>query len=216
MTVNVTVIGLGRVGGSLARRLVTQDQIRVAGHDRNMALAPQAQREGALHKAHLNMLQAVEQADLVLLTGSLAEQHEDLRLIAPELRAGSVVAIVGPLLAPPIAWAGEFLAGRAERYLVACHPSLNPTQLYTGETGYEAGSASLFENGLWSLAPAPGCAPEAARLVSDLVRLLGAFPYFVDSAEHDGLAPSSEALPPLFAMVLMQTAANRAGLPATL
>ncbi len=211
MTINVTVIGLGRVGGSLARRLVTQDQIRVSGHDRDTGLAQQAQREGVLHKAHLNMLQAVEQADLVLLSGSLAEQHEDLRLIAPELRAGSVVAPVGPLLAPPIAWAGELLASRAERYLVACHPSVNPTQLVTGETGYEAGSAGLFENGLWSLAPAPGCAPEAARLVSDLVRLLGAFPYFVDSAEHDGLAAASEALPALFAMALMQAAATSPG-----
>src|SRR5260221_2417734 len=171
MTVNVTVIGLGRVGSSLARRLVTQDQIRVAGHDRNMALAPRAQRQGALHKAHLNMLQAVEQADLVLLTGPLAEQNEALRLIAPELHAGSVTATVGPLLAPPLAWAAELLAGRDERHFIACHPALNPTQLYTGETGYPAADPALFEHGLWSIAPAPNCAPEAARLVSDLVRL---------------------------------------------
>ena len=211
MTVNVSVIGLGRVGSSLARRLVTQDQIRLAGHDRDTALASQAQREGVLHKSHLNMLQAVEQADLVLLTGTLAKQHEDLRLIAPELRAGSVVAAVGPLLAPPIAWAGEMLNGRAERYLVACHPALNPSQLYSGDTGYEAGSAALFEKGLWSLAPAPGCAPEAARLVSDLVRLLGAYPYFVDPAEHDGLASASEALPVLFALALLQAAAASPG-----
>src|SRR5258708_14801414 len=151
MTVNVSVIGLGRVGGSVERRLVTEDQVRVAGHGRDTSLASQAQREGVLHKSHLNMLQAVEQADLVLLTGTLAEQREDLRLVAPELRAGSVVAVVGPLLAPPIAWAGELLNGRAERYLVACHPALNPNQLYTGETGYETSSANLFENGLWSL-----------------------------------------------------------------
>src|SRR5438876_8880646 len=122
MTVNVTIIGLGRLGGSLARRLVTQEQIRVSGHDRDTSLAAQAKREGFLHKTHLNVLQAVEEADLVLLTGTLAEQHEDLRLIAPELRAASVVATVGPLLAPPLAWAAEMLAGRAERYLVACHP----------------------------------------------------------------------------------------------
>src|SRR5664279_5074002 len=140
MTVNVTVIGLGRVGASLARRLITQDQIRLAGHDRDTSRASQAQRDGVIHKSHLNMLQAVEQADLVLLTGTIAEQHEDLRLITPELRAASVVATVGPLLAPPIAWAAELLAGRAERYLVACHAALNPNQLHTGQTGYESSS----------------------------------------------------------------------------
>jgi len=211
MTVNVTVIGLGRLGSSLARRLVTHDQIRLAGHDRDTSLASQAQRDSLIHKSHLNMLQAVEQADLVLLTGTLAEQHEDLRLIVPELRPASVVVTIGPLLAPPLAWAAEMLAGRAERYLVAAHPALNPSQLHSGDTGYEAGSASLFENGLWSLAPAAGCAPEAARLVSDLVRLLGAFPYFVDPAEHDGLAAASEALPVLFGLALLQAAATSPG-----
>src|SRR5206468_10366647 len=116
--------------------------------------------------------------------------------------AGSVAASVGPLLAPPLAWAAEMLADRAERYFVACHPALSPTQLYTGDTGFEASSPALFERGLWSLAPAAGCAPEAARLVADLVQLLGAFPYFVDPAEHDGLAAASEALPALLAIVL--------------
>jgi prephenate dehydrogenase len=221
MTVNVTVLGLGRVGGSLARRLTVaaqdprQPAVRVAGYDRDTALARDAQRQGALHKSHLNMLQAVEQADLVLLTGPLAEQHENLRLIAPELRAGSVVAAVGPLLGPPLAWAAELLAGRAARHCVACHPALNPAQLYTGETGFAASNPDLFERGLWALAPAPGCAPEAAQLVADVVRLLGAFPYFVDPTEHDGLVAATEALPALFALALLQAAATSAGWPET-
>ncbi len=215
MTINVTVLGLGRVGGSLARRLSAQEQLRVAGHDRDHTLAREAQRAGALHHAHLNMLQAVEQADLVLLTGSLAEQHETLRLIAPELRAGSVTLSVGPLLAPPLAWAAELLAGRAERHFIASHPALNPSQLYAGETGFESANPELFVRGLWALAPAPGCAPEAAQLAGDMVRLLGAFAYFMDAAEHDGLSAASEALPALFAMALMQAAATSPGWPET-
>jgi prephenate dehydrogenase len=210
-TINVTVLGLNRLGASLARRLVTQPRMRLSGYDRDSALAQQAQRAGVLHKAQLNMLNSVEQADLVLLTGTLAEQHESLRLMAPVLRAGSVVVPVSPLLAPPLAWAAELLAGRAERHLVAAHPALNPALLYTGETGYDASSASLFEKALFCLAPAPGCAPEAARLVSDVAELLGAFPYFVDAAEHDGLAAASEGLPALLAVALMQAAAASPG-----
>jgi prephenate dehydrogenase len=219
MTVNVAVLGLGRVGGSLARRLTVQEPrqpaVRVTGYDRDASLARYAQRQGAVHKAHLSLLQAVEQADLALLTGPLADQRENLRLIAPELKAGSVAVGVGPLLAPPLAWAAELLADRAERHFVACHPALNPAQLHTGEAGFDASSPDLFERGLWALAPAPGCAPEALRLVADLVRLLGAFPYFVEPAEHDGLAAASEALPALFAIALMQAAAASPGWPET-
>lgn len=224
MTVNVTLLGLGRVGGSLARRLtaVAQDPrqpaVRVAGYDRDTSLARVAQRQGALHKAHLNILQAVEQADLVFLTGPLTEQHENLRLIAPELRAGSVVAAVGPLLGPPLAWPaepGNDVADRAKRYFVACHPALSPAQLYTGETGFDASNGDLFERGLWALAPAPGCALEAVQLVADVVRLLGAFPYFIDPSEHDGLAAATEALPALLSIALMQAAATSPGWPET-
>ncbi len=226
ITINVTVVGLGRVGGALARRLthaparsagVARDSqppaVHVAGYDRNADLARDAQRQGALHKAYPNLLDAVEHADLVLLTGDLADQHEALRLMAPELKAGSVTAAVGPLLAPPLAWAAEFLASRAERYLVACHPALNPTQMHTDETGFEAASPDLFERGLWALAPAPGCSPEALRLVADLAQLAGAFPYFVDPAEHDGLAAATEALPALVAIAQMQAAAASPGWP---
>ena len=218
MTINVTVLGLGRLGGSLARRLVAQDPLTVAGYDRDNGLAQQAQRQGALHKAHLNLLQAVEQADLVFLTGPLSEQYESLRLIAPELRAGCVTATVGPLLGPPLAWAAEAgfaAAGRGERHFIACHPALNPSQLYAGETGFESASPDLFERGLWALAPAPGCSPDAARLVGEVVRRLGAFAYFMDPAEHDGLVGASEALPAMLAMGLMQAAASSPGWPET-
>jgi len=211
MTVNVTVVGLGRLGGSLARRMMTEPQIQVSGYDRDTGLAREAQRQGALHKAHLNMFQAAAEADLVLLTGPLAEQQEALRLIAPELRGGSVTATVGPLLQPPLAWAAELLAGREERHFIACHPALSPSQLYTGETGYPAADPALFEHGLWSMAPAPGCAPEAARLVSDLAGLLGAYAYFVDPAEHDGLVAAGEALPALLALAQMRAAAASPG-----
>ncbi len=219
LTINVTVVGLGRVGGSLAQRLMTvapdprRPAVHVSGYDRDADLARNAQREGALHKAYPNLLDAVEQAGLVLLTGPLADQREALRLMAPELKAGSVAAAVGPLLAPPLAWAAEFLAGRAERYLVACHPALNPSQLHTDETGFAAASPNLFERGLWALAPAPGCPPEALRLVAELAQLAGAFPYYVDPSEHDGLAAATEALPALFALALMQAAAASPGWP---
>jgi prephenate dehydrogenase len=206
MTVNITILGLGRVGGSLARCLAPRAELRVSGYDQDASVARQAQSQGVLRKAHWNLLNAVGQADLVLMAAPMVEQRETLKVIAPELRQGCVVATVGPLLAPPLAWAGEWLAGPPERHFVACHAALNPAGLYSDDTGFEASSADLFKQGLWALAPAPRCAPEGLRLVADLVRLLQAFPYFVDPAEHDGLAGASEMLPALLALALMQAA----------
>src|SRR5712692_11340211 len=107
MTVNVTLLGLGRLGGSLARCLAPSGELRISGYDRDASVARQAQRQGVLRKAHWNLPNAVDLADLVLLTAPMMEQRETLKLIAPTLREGCVVATVGPLLAPPLAWAAD-------------------------------------------------------------------------------------------------------------
>src|SRR5690606_11765299 len=132
-----------------------------------------------------------------------------LAAIAPELRAGCVVAALGPVLQPRLAHAAGALP--ADRHFVACHPVLNPAHLHTGEAGLEAASADLFAGGLWALAPAPNCAPEALKLVADVARLLDAFPYFVDPAEHDGLTAVTEGLPALMACALLRAAAASPG-----
>ncbi len=210
MTVNVTLLGLGRLGGSLALALKANPELRVSGYDKVADVARLAQSRGIVQRAYWNLFNAIDGADLILLTTALDEQREILQLVGPDLRAGSVLASFGPLLAAPLAWAAEFITA-PERHFVAAHAALNPSHLHTGESGYDAASADLFKGGLWALAPAPGCAPEALKLLADLARLLEAFPYYVDPAEHDGLSAASEGLPAVFAWALLQAAATSPG-----
>ena len=215
MTVAISILGLDRLGGSLALRLAKREDLRIAGYDRDPSVAKRAQSQGALHKAHWNLFNAIEGADVVVVALPFAEQRETLKLIAPDLRPGSVVVAAGSLLVPPLAWAAELLGETGERHLVAAHPVLNPSQLHTGDFGFEAARADLFGKGLWALAPAPNCAPEGLRLAADLARLVDAFPYFVDPHEHDGLAAAADNLPALLAWALMRAAAVSPGWPET-
>jgi prephenate dehydrogenase len=148
-------------------------------------------------------------AEVVLLALPLSEQRETLSAIAPELKSGCVVVSVAPLLGPSLAWADELLA--AERHFVASHPILNPARWLTQTTGPEAARADLFARGQWALAPSPDCPPEALRLASDLITLLGASPYYVDPVEHDGVMGTVGALPTLLAWALMQAATSAPG-----
>jgi prephenate dehydrogenase len=120
-----------------------------------------------------------------------------------------VVIGLSPLLGPPLAWAAELLP--AEQHFVAVHPILNPAHLYDDDTGLDAAQANLFEQGLWALASAPACAPEAVKLANDLGHLLQATPYFIDPAEHDGLMGAVNALPALLAWALMRVAVASSG-----
>jgi prephenate dehydrogenase len=215
MTINLTILGLGRLGGSIPLRLAGRGDLRLTGYDSDPGTAKKAQSQGTLHKAHWNLINSVDGADLVVLALPYSEQRDTIKLIAGDLRPGSVLVALGPLLGPPLAWAVESFGGLTERHFVAAHPALNPAALHTGDIGPAAARADLFDKGLWALAPAPNCAPEGLRLAADLARLLGASPYFVDPNEHDGLAAAAENLPALMAWALMRAAAASPGWPET-
>jgi prephenate dehydrogenase len=203
-TIKVALIGLDRVSGSVGLALRERRDLRLVGFDRDNGVARLAQQRGLVQEAKWNLIEAVDGADLILLGGPLADQHEWLKAFAPEIREQAVVASLGPLLAPALAWGKEYLP--ANRHFVAAHPLLNPALLYDGSLGFEAARADLFTNGLWALTAAPECAPEALKLLSDLATLLGAQPYFVDAIEHDGLMAGVDALPALTAVALLRAA----------
>jgi prephenate dehydrogenase len=211
MAVNIVILGLGRVGASLGLKLMPHEEVSVSGFDPDAEAAKQAQGQGVVRRAHWNLLSAVDGADLVLLALPLDAQRDTLKAIGPELREGAVVASVAPLLRPPLEWAASGLPADDQRHFVACHAVLSPARLHGDEAGLAAAAADLFEGGLWAMAPAPGCAPEALKLVADLARLLGAAPYFADPLEHDGLVAAADGLPALLALALMRAATASPG-----
>src|SRR5258705_3975837 len=153
MTINLTILGLGRLGGSLALRLAGRDDLRVSGYDTDPGTAKRAQSEGTLHKAHWNLINAVDSADLVVVALPYAEQREAIKLIAEDLRPGSVLVTLGTLLSPPLAWAAEAFAGHENRHFIAAHAALSPSALHTGAHGPTPATADQFYIGIWALSP---------------------------------------------------------------
>jgi prephenate dehydrogenase len=63
---------------------------------------------------------------------------------------------------------------------------------------------------LFCLTPSVKAEPDAVKLASDLVAVLGARPLFLDPVEHDGLMAAVEQLPTLLALALMDTVIHQA------
>lgn len=211
MPLRLALFGLNRLGGSLAAALTNRAEITVVGFDNDPDTSRIAQSRGYLKRVEWTMPNTVDKADLVLIAQPLDELKDTLTVITPHLREGCVVASIAPLLLPPLEWGRELIP--AGCHFVACHPVPGSAHLFDQETGLDAAHADLFTKGLWALAPAPACAPEALKLIGDLATLVGATPYFVDPAEHDGVMGGAEALPTLLAWVLTLTATMSPGWP---
>lgn len=207
----VTIIGLGLVGGSIglglrrwseANRSDGQSALEVTGFDTNLDHQSHAQRLKAIDKAAWDLPRAVSTADLVVVATPVVAMAETFQSIAPHLKQGAVVTDVGSTKAQVLRWAQEFLP-RSSNF-VGGHPMAGKTE------SIEGADADLFKGATWCITPSVTADEEAVRTVLGLVAALGAEPYFVDPAEHDGYVAGVSHLPFVLAASLMNAVSGDA------
>lgn len=195
----VAVVGLGLIGGSLARDL-TRAGYRVIGVDRpsprrrafsrGYVGATCATLAAALRRADVVVLAAPPRANLVLL-------REAARALRDEPRPSVVLTDVSSVKQPIVR-----LATRLElRTFVGGHPMAGRER-----SGLAAALPGLFRGRAWALTPGPHCAARALRVVRGLVRAVGARPLALDAARHDRSVAFLSHLPQLMAWALEEAA----------
>lgn len=148
-----------RPGGSPAPRQHAEPQVRLSGYDRD---PDPARSRGWLGRAHWGLPAVFSGAHQLRLGAPLAERRQSLAVIGPRPRAGAVAAGLGPLVGPPLAWAGEALRA-PNRHFAARRAALSPAHLHCDAAGRGAASADLFQRGPWALASAAGW-PQTRKL----------------------------------------------------
>lgn len=210
MPINITIIGLGQIGGSIGLALAEQKQnLNRLGHDIEIEVSKAAVKADAIDRFDINLPSSVEKADLVILTLPFDQLHETLQIIAPCLKEGAVVMDTAPAKQPIMNWVKELFP--EERYYVGLTPVLNPEYLYECETGFTSAKADLFHNSVIGIVALPNTPSEAIKLGVDLVKLLGASPLFTDGMEIDGLMATTRVLPELMAITLMGATYDKPG-----
>jgi prephenate dehydrogenase len=209
----VTIIGLGFIGGSIGLGLRSNTtSVEVIGHDIEPGIGKLAQKKGVVDRSSLNLLNACEDADLVIIATPITAIRQTLELIGPHLKRGCVVTDTATLKQPVLAWATETLpAGVA---FVGGDPLLHPnTQAsdLTASAGLESATADLFKDALYALCPSAETSPRAVKRVTDMINLLKARAFFVDSIEHDGMRAAVDGLPLLTSLALIQQAVESPG-----
>jgi len=169
----VGIVGLGLIGGSLARAL-SRKGYRVVGLDRE-AVRRRARAAGAVTTTTTSLAQLAGRADVVVLAATPKANLSLLRRLARLLRPGAVVTDVGSVKGP--------ICREAARLGLSSFVGGHPVAGNEG-SGFAASSADLFRGRSWILCPGQ-VAPAALRAIESLVRAAGARPVRLDASEHD-------------------------------
>ena len=175
---NVTIIGLGLIGGSLALSLRQHGlAARLVGVELDPAHARRALELGLVDEMEADLAAAVRRADLVVVAVPVDALVHVLPAVLDAAGPQQVVIDVGStkqaLLA---AVAGHPRRGR----FVAVHPMAG-----TEHSGPEAAVAGLFEGKTVVLCDTADSDPDAVRAVEQLFRALPMRLLYLDGAAHD-------------------------------
>ena len=214
--VAIGILGLGRIGSSVALALKRYNASKDAKHtfditvsDSRAGVREDAQKQGIAPKIARNLFDAAENKDIVVLALPYAEVQAAYEVIGPLLRPGTVVMDTAPLKQPSLEWASKSLT--SEAHMVGLTPILNPKYLFEGVDDTEYAREDLFDKGSMLLMPSVTCIKDAVELAVDFATLLGATPHFVDPAEHDGLVAATDGLPALLGVAAFYMLHKRQG-----
>ncbi|MGE5262332.1 MAG: prephenate dehydrogenase [Acidobacteriota bacterium] len=195
----VAIIGLGLIGGSMGLALKKAKlDVEVVGHDKNSNTAGRALKRGAVDKTEWNLHSACSGAGLVVLALPLFGVKETLAALKDSLLPGAIVTDTATTKVPVMDWARDLAPGVE---FVGGNPALSVRRMGGGH-GIDAADADLFQGATYALMASPTAAPVAIETMTNFVALLGAKPYFIDPAEHDGLMAGVQHLPALMATAL--------------
>jgi prephenate dehydrogenase len=187
---NVTILGGGLLGGSLALALQDMEnppQVRLWA--RRPATAETARELGIRH-ATSDLAEAVKHAELLVLAvpvGSMASLVSDA--IAVNLPAGCLITDVGSVKTAPHAEIAPLLAGRPLEF-IGSHPMAGSEQ-----GGISAASARLFEDAACLLTNDAHVCQEKADALERFWNSVGCRSTWMSAAGHDELVARISHLP---------------------
>ena len=195
----VGIVGLGLIGGSLARALRALDGApHIVAFNRNREEAARALAEGMIDAVAGSSEEAVEGRDLVVYATPLGVIREMMQTAAHRWGEATVTDVAG-LKRPLMLEASK--VGRASQF-VGSHPMAGGTA-----SGYEASSGNLFSGETVFL-----CGGEAdderIAAVQSMWQALGAVVRPIDADAHDRLMVWASHLPQVISNVVAHAMAE--------
>jgi len=200
----IVIVGVGLIGGSLARVLKSQ---RVVGEVIGVGRTPEALQHavdlGVIDRFEITIGACVDGADVVVIATPLGAMPGLFAEMASRLSAHTVVTDVGSVKRAPVEAARATLGNRFTRYVPA-HPVAG-----TEQSGVAASFKELFEGHKVILTPLVDTDPDAIRIVTDLWTIAGAKTITMTVSEHDRILATTSHLPHMLAYALVEFVAGQ-------
>ena len=194
----ITIIGVGLIGGSLAKAIKENNLAKVVfGFGRDLNRLEKAQKANVIDQFSTNLKDAINNSDIVIIATPVGSFQEILSEIKPFLTSKIVISDVGSTKTN-IALIVSQTLGDYSNYFIPAHPIAGKEK-----SGFEASESNLFNNRKVIITPLEASSTDSINLIQKMWEGTGADVDFMSPESHDELLGMTSHLPHMLAFSLV-------------
>jgi prephenate dehydrogenase len=197
----ITIIGLGLIGGSLAKVLRKKLNIKdITAITRNQSAIDKAISDNIISRGFYQLNNYVYQSDIIFICTPVKKTLEYIQNLSSKLKDTAFITDVGSTKAEIVDFVDSlencpnFIGG---------HPMTGAEK-----SGYPASITHLFENAYYILTPGKKSTKESEIIMLEIIKAIGGIPIVLDPNEHDMITASISHIPHIIASALVNMVRN--------
>ena len=198
MIKKITIIGVGLIGGSLAKAIKNNNLAEVVfGFGRNLSRLKDAQKSNIIDQYSIDISEALDGASIVVIATPVGTFESILRELKPYITEGMIITDVGSTKTGIAKAAREILVEMASCFVPA-HPIAGKEK-----SGFESSDAELFLNKKVIITPLEINTDKTINSLKKMWEDVGADVDFMSAESHDELLGMTSHLPHMLAFSLV-------------
>ena len=194
----ITIIGVGLIGGSLAKAIKENNLAKVVfGYGRDLNRLEKAKKANVIDQFSTNLKDAINDSDIVIIATPVGSFKEILSEIKPFLTSKIVISDVGSTKTNIASIVSQTL-GDYSNYFIPAHPIAGKEK-----SGFEASESNLFNNRKVIITPLETSSTDSINLIQKMWEGTGADVDFMSPESHDELLGMTSHLPHMLAFSLV-------------
>lgn len=200
MKKTVVIIGLGLIGGSLAKSLHESKDCYIIGCDMNQKTLEFALMNEIIDESSPNVAEAAQKADIIILGTPITETIEYLNQLEKISFEQDVIVTDVSSVKKPVVDTANTLTNQHIQF-IGGHPMAG-----SHKRGITAAKGHLFENAIYVLSPASNCSISAIDTLEKLLQSTKSHIIQLKAEAHDEMTGVISHFPHLIASALVQQA----------
>lgn len=194
----ITIVGVGLIGGSLAKALKEKNLAKtVFGYGRDRSRLEEAKKHNIIDDYSTQIEKAVSHSDIIVIATPVGTFRNIFSEVKPLIADDVIISDVGSTKTNIVDIAKEILGDKSQCFVPA-HPIAGKEK-----SGFEASDGNLYNGKKVIITPIEDNSSESIQVIESMWKNVGAEVDFMSPQSHDDLLGMTSHLPHMLAFSLV-------------